>query len=166
MKAVNLLCILMLVSCATRKKTIIYSAIASSLAGALVGKAVSPNDESNSVNMAGGMIVGAIVGGAYGDSVYKDRHPDVEMDIIPLKNEEDVKSEEFKLGSLGIPIYVPEIVDSTDKSYVNVDKEHSKIARRQYVIEHQANERSIITNDGRKFIYPAIKIIEVGIENE
>lgn len=167
MKFNVLLIALLLSSCATRKKTIIYSALASSIAGTLVGKAVSPNEESNSVNMAGGMIVGAIVGGVYGDSVYRDRHPDIEMKEIPLERSPNrVNQIKLNLSNLGIPSYTPEILKSTDKEYVQVSSQHKGIARRQYVIEHLVEERSIIAPDGKKYIYPKMKIIEVGVENE
>jgi hypothetical protein len=171
MKHLNILIIgTLLCSCATRKKTIIYSAIASSMVGALVGKAVSPNEDSNSVNIAGGMIVGAVVGGVYGDSVYKDRHPDVEMKEIPLNlkypsNPRKNRSE-INLSNIGIPAYMPEIDDSSKKSYVKVDKAHEGIVQRQYVVEHLVRERSIITPDGKKYIYPKMKILEIGVENE
>jgi hypothetical protein len=171
MKLLNMLTIFLLISsCATRKKTVIYSALATSLAGAMIGKAVSPNESSNSVNMAGGMIVGAIVGGVYGDSVYKDRHPNIEMKELPLDlkypSNSPEKYNELSLSNLGIPAYMPEIKESTERKYVQVDKEHQGIVQKQYVIEHVIDKRSIITPNGKKYIYPKMKILEVGVESE
>ena len=166
---VGLLLVLLLTSCATRKKTILYSALAGSALGALAGKELSPNRESDGFNQALGALTGAVALGLAGNMMYDDRHPEREMDISPIDDfhPKKVNDEEgIQLGDLGIPQYVPEIKTSTEKQYYAQKGEHLKNAMKQYVIKHKTQEKSLILKNGKKYVFPEMTILEYGVENE
>jgi hypothetical protein len=160
---------ILLTSCATKKKTILYSALAGSALGMMAGKELSPNKESDGFNQALGAVTGAVVMGLAGNMMYEDRHPERKMDVSPIDDfHRKAPSEEegIQLGDLGIPQYIPEIKTSTEKLYYTQKGEHLKNAMRQYVIKHKTQEKSLILKNGKKYVFPQMTILEYGVENE
>lgn len=168
-RAFLLVLIFALSSCATKKKTILYSALVGTAIGVVAGKELSPNRESDGFNQAMGALSGAIVMGLAGNMMYEDRHPEKGMDISPIddfKYKGPSEEEGIQLGDLGVPQYLPEIESSSKKKYYSQNGDYLKNAMKQYVIKHKTQEKSIILKNGKKYVFPEMIILEYGVENE
>jgi hypothetical protein len=147
-------------SCATRKTTTIYSALAGVVLGGVVGKALSPNEESKKDNAVLGSLVGGGLMAWVGKKLYENQHPDLKMENSPI--EKSLK--DFKFSQIEEVSYSPSVKKSSSRRYLTSKGRKASKAPKQYFIEHEVSEKIIRTDGGKKIVYPSFKYLEYGVE--
>ena len=153
---------IVLCSCSSMKKTIIYSSLAGGLSGAIGGAALSPNSESRGANAAVFGLIGAGVLTLAGYALYKDDPRNYKLDNMLLDNKKDVSLSqddlEIGLGNLKIganlgkeAVYEVPVKDLPERLKGKVN--------RQYLIKYQSKER-YIKKDQKTFYIPAFDVYE------
>ena len=137
MKIANILMILMLVSCSTMKKSMIYPAVGGGLTGAIAGYSLS--DENKGHDKAGNALIwgtiSALIGSGIGYLLYKD-HPENQK----LTHAMDIED-----------ILTPE-----EKQSVSIPMNHSK------TIELKASNEEVIPDELKNRLKkPKVQIFEV-----
>ena len=150
---------LIISSCSSMKKTIVYSSLSGGLAGASAGYALSPDKESQGANAAIFGLVGAGLSALIGYALYEDDPRNQKMNhMLEERKRLDPNSLELDLGNLNIEANL-----SKDEVYQTPAKElpeklKGKI-KQQYIIKYQSKERYL--NKGNKTFYiPSFQIYE------
>ena len=160
-----LIMITVLSGCATRKDTMLYTALASGVVTSLAMTSMAPEGEEKA-NMVVGALGGALFGTWYGDALYEERVPESKMQEYDptngFKSNVRKENEPLSLKHLQmIPDYTPRLKKSESKKYMQVKGEYSKELGRPYSQEHIL-ERQEFEKNGKKWIFPEVKIIELG----
>lgn len=152
--------ILLLNSCSSLKKTLIYSSLTGALTGATSGVVLSPNKESRAANAAVFGLIGAGIATLTGYALYKEdpRNYKLKNMLIEPKKKNLNGPIELGLGALQINANL-----NKDEAYrVPVktlpDKLKGKVIK-QYLIKYQSKERYI--KKGKKTFYiPSFEVYE------
>jgi hypothetical protein len=150
---------LLLSSCSTLKKTIIYSSLAGGMAGAATGALLSPNKESLGANAAVFGLIGAGVTALAGYALYKDDPRNYKLkNMLREKKEINPNEIELGLGNFNInanldkkEVYKVPIKELPDKLKGKVNK--------QYLIKYQSKER-YVKKGNKTYFVPAFDIYE------
>ena len=158
----KLILLLILVSCSTLKKTVIYSSLSGAALGGVGGYSLSPDNESRAANAAIFGVVGAGVAALAGYSLYKDDPRNMKLKHMLEKPKRDG---EIELDLEGININAnleqSEFYKSPSKDLP--EKLRGKI-KEQFIIKYQSKERYV--NQGDKTYYiPSFEIYEHAYEN-
>lgn len=106
-------CLLLVQSCSSHRKQVVYSGMAGGLATAYVSKEASPNKKSENANMLIGFAVGGLLSAYLGHYLYEDSDPT--KDLKPVKKEDLNLGNNLKsLDSLfnNQPVVLPNGLDS------------------------------------------------------
>ena len=93
---------ILLTSCSSIEKSMIYSGLAGAVIGGFVGRFASPDRESDKLNIAIGSMIGGIGGASVGAYFYK-LDPD-NRNIKTMLNTSNGKPDDLKNFDIGIPI--------------------------------------------------------------
>lgn len=155
-----LILIVLLCSCSTMKKTIVYSSLAGGMAGATAGAVLSPDKESQGANAAVFGLLGAGIVALAGYALYEDDPRNQKLTPMLEMNEEqaDPNRVDLDLGGLKIEANL-----SKDEAYSVPTKELPKElqgkVKKQYLIKYQSKEKYIHKGD-KTFYIPAFEIFE------
>ncbi len=155
---------ILLTSCSTLKKTVVYSSLSGAMAGASAGYLLSPDKPSRGVNAAIFGLVGAGVAALAGYSLYEEDPRNKKLNhLLDPQDAIDSGSLELDLDNLRIDANL-----SKEETYKTPVKElppqlKGKI-KKQYVIKYQSKERYL--NKGNKTFYiPPFQIYEHSYES-
>ena len=155
---------MILSSCSTLKKTIVYSSLSGAMAGGAAGYTLSPNKESQGVNAAIFGLIGAGVAALAGYALYEDDPRNQKLNHM-LES-----SDQLGPNKLGLDLNDLKIEANLTQSetFKTPDKKLPKELRgkikKQYIIKHQSKERYI--NKGNKTFYiPSFQIYEHAYDN-
>lgn len=159
---IGILCLLM-GSCSSMKKTLIYSAMAGGATGATAGAVLSPNKESRGANAAVFGLLGAGVAALTGYALYKDDPRNYKLDNMLMdkkksKTSFDPNEIEIGLGNLKIDANL-----NKKEAYKVPVKElppqlKGKV-NKQYLIKYQSKER-YVKKGNKTFYIPAFNVYE------
>lgn len=160
-KLILVLCLVVLCSCSTMKKTIIYSSLAGGMAGAAGGVMLSPNKESQGANAAVFGLIGAGVAALTGYALYKDDPRNYKLDNMLLdEKKKEINPNELEIG-LG-DFKIDASLDKQEAYEVPVKELPEKLrgkVNRQYLIKYQSKER-YIKKGSKTYYVPAFEIYE------
>ena len=155
---------LILSSCSTLKKTIVYSSLSGGLAGATAGYALSPDRESQGANAAIFGLVGAGLTVLIGYALYEDDPRNQKLNH--MLDDKKVTNP----NSLGIDLddFKIEANLSKQEVYETPMKELPAVlqgkVKKQYIIKYESKERYL--NKGNKTYYiPSFQIYEHAYDN-
>lgn len=153
-----LITILLISSCSTLKKTLIYSSLAGGMAGATTGVLLSPNKESQGANAAVFGLVGAGIAVLAGYALYQEDPRNQKLKPMLDMKEDDPNKVDLDLDGLNIEASL-----SQSEKYMSpkmkLPKELEGKIKNQYLIKYQSKERYI--NKGAKTFYiPPFQIYE------
>lgn len=156
--------IIILTSCSSHKRTLIYSSLAGGLTGAMAGSALSPDAYSRPYNAAVFGGVGVVAGALVGHLLYQDDPRNKKLDNILLDDEQKLnhsrKNEDEKLavGPVAIEMnFSPK--ERSDIPQVDLpDKLKDKVAK-PYLIKHTSPE-TYLEKDGHTYYIPPVEIYE------
>jgi len=168
LKSFSLIFIILLVSsCSTMNKTLIYSSIAGAVLGGFIGKELSPDRDSDAFNTVIGATTGAALTTAVGYYFYKDANPALDLKQSPLKEDipmVPIPDQSFGQDKLRI---VPKIGPTGKKEYLkfsdNLPDEIKLTAKKQYFKKYKTEAYSF-DQDGRTYQIPSFEVIENGVE--
>lgn len=164
----------LLLSCASYKKSQIYSSVAGGVLGAFVGSTVgqelSPNPQSDNFNRnigaTTGMLIGAYLGKKMGEEFYKSDPENFEgEELEPIKRNNnnqliELKSSTFQLSDLGLKINPSNSETFITKPTKELPAKYHGDIQKQLVIKHRIPERKIHLPDGRTYILKGTELIE------
>ena len=153
---------LLLSSCSSMKKTLIYSSLAGGMTGAIGGVALSPNKESRGANAAVFGLIGAGVAALAGYALYKDdpRNYKLKNMLIDEDKKVSIDPNELQIG-LG-DLKIDANLGKQEAYEVPVKKLPEKLkgkVNKQYLIKYQSKER-YIKKGAKTFYIPAFEVYE------
>lgn len=153
---------LLLSSCSSLKKSIIYSSLAGGMTGATAGVLLSPDKESRGANAAVFGLLGAGIAAIVGYSLYQDdpRNYKLQNMLMDDEKKEVINPSQLEIGIGDLKIdanmqkqeaYEVPVKDLPEKLKGKVNK--------QFLIKYQSKER-YIKNGSKTFYIPAFDIYE------
>ena len=147
----RILCLaLLLASCSSMKKTVVYSSLTGGFAGATTGALLSPNPESRGANMAIFGVVGAGLSALAGYALYRDDPRNYKLDNMLTDSPKKKKGLEIALDGLTIDAnlkkqeaYKVPVKDLPERLRGKVGE--------QYLIKYRSRERYL--RQGKKTWY-------------
>lgn len=164
-KLICLFVILMMASCSSLKKTIIYSSLAGGMTGAVSGSVLSPEKESRGANALVFGLVGAGIAGLAGYALYQDDPRNYQLqnmlrDEKKREMEEDPNLVPINLDNLTIGATLDK-KEAYEVPLKKIPKELQGKVNKQILIKYQSKERYI--KKGNKTYYvPPFNIYEHG----
>lgn len=164
-KNLRLMCLLIiLASCSSYKRTLIYSSLAGGLTGAMAGAALSPDAYSRPYNAAVFGGVGVVTGALIGHLLYQDDPRNKKLDNMLLDDEQKLnharkyEDEKLAVGPVEIEMnFSPK--ERSDIPQVDLpDKLKDKVAK-PYVIKHTSPE-TYLEKNGHTYYIPSVEIYE------
>ena len=145
--------LLLVASCSTLRKTIIYSALSGGVAGATTGKASSPNRASDGGNVVLFGLGGAAIAAGIGYALYRDDPRNYKLKHMLLG-----KNLDLEVGDLEVHANLDQ-----QKTYhvplIPLPEKLKEKVGKQYLIEHRAREQFI--KKGKKTFYiPSFNVFE------
>lgn len=168
MKKISFLAILLLLnSCATKKRTLIYSALGGAVLGGFIGRELSPSNDADNLNTAIGGTAGGALGAGIGYLLYKDANPEMSLPKVPIKDEQSLDpliDNNFGMDKIKI---TPKIIPLGERQYIPFDKsvpdELRSNAKKQYFKKYRTEAYSF-EQDGQTYVVPSFDVIVNGVE--
>lgn len=155
---VIVLCIV-LSSCSTMKKTIIYSSLAGGMTGATAGALLSPNEKSRGANAAVFGLIGAGVVALAGYALYQDDPRSYKLKNM-LREQKQLNPNEIELGLGDIKIDASlEKKEAHKVPVTELPKQLQGKVNQQYLIKYQSKER-YVKKGNKTFYIPAFEVFE------
>ena len=148
MKSSTLICLILLSSCSTLKKSIVSGAVIGGMAGAGGGAIFSPNDYSRDKNAYVFGVMGALVGAGLGYLFHEEpKKAGYKSPMIldePIQNHQEVPLFDFSPELKNVK---PEVNFKPVKKYEvpqeKLPKELEGKVKKQYIIEYEADARTL-----------------------
>jgi hypothetical protein len=154
-----LVLIILLSSCSTLKKTLVYSAMSGGLAGVAGGIALSPNKQSTGANAAVFGLIGAGVAAITGYVLYKDDPRNYKLKhMLMEKKPIDPDELEINLGAFKIDANL-EKKEAYKVPVKDLPKELKGKVNKQYLIKYQSKER-YVKKGTKTFYIPPFEVFE------
>jgi hypothetical protein len=146
-------------SCASLKKTLIYSALSGGLAGSATGIALSPDKASRGANAAVFGLIGAGIVAMSGYALYQDDPRNYKLKHMLMDKKEIDSSElELGLGDLKIDANL-EKKEAYRVPVTELPKELQGKVNKQYLIKYQSKER-YVKKGNKTFYIPSFEVFE------
>ena len=160
MRVSTVVFVLLLVSCSTLKKSIIYSALSGGMVGATSGAILSPDKPSQGANAVVFGLIGAGVAALAGYALYQDDPRNYKLNSMLLPEEKRPLPDEVDigLGNINIQAKLQEQEGYKVPLGELPDKLKGKV-KQQYLIKYQSKER-YVTNGSRTFYIPSFEVYE------
>ncbi len=161
--SIKILLLIMVTSCSSLKKTLIYSSLAGGMTAATAGVMLSPNNESRGANAALFGVLGAGVAALAGYALYKDDPRNYKLNNMLIPPKDPISSVnpnelEIGLGSLKIDANL----NKKEAYKVPVRELPEKLkgkVNKQYLIKYQSKER-YVKKGAKTFYIPAFDVYE------
>lgn len=164
MKSIHLILICLLItSCSSMKKTIIYSSLAGGMTGATAGALLSPNKKSQGANAAVFGLIGAGVAALAGYALYKDDPRNYKLKNMLLDKEKEAKEInpnglEIGLGNFKIDANLNK-KETYEVPLKELPEKLKGKVNKQFLIKYQSKER-YVKKGNKTFYIPAFDIYQ------
>jgi hypothetical protein len=162
------LLILLIVSCATKRDTIRFSAIGGAIAGGMAGSALSPNDESKEANALVFGLLGGVVAAYIGNEIYEDdpRNSKRESLIFDEKYKDDEinkSSADMRLGDLGVNLNAQPVEEYELPKSELPENLRDVLKPKSFKFKTQ---KTYFEKNGKTYVVPEFEYYEVFMEKE
>lgn len=176
MKINQIICLLfalLLSSCSTQRKTLLYSSGVGAATGAVIGRGASPDKESNLLNTGIGAAIGTVIGLLIGYFIYEDGNPTKNLKEVSPEDSKDKKGLPYESKDPGKedeidflkgmePVGEKKPVKATYNENIHKDVKE-ELKKKQFVQDYKIPKK-IIKKDGKTIIVPEQRIMEIGVE--
>ena len=155
--------VILLSSCSTMKKTLIYSSLSGATLGASAGYALSPDDESRGANALVFGVVGAGLTALAGYALYENDPRNKKLKHMLEKKKLNPNEIEIDLGGINIDadLKKSDVFSSPVKALPEALKGKVK---EQFIIKYESKER-YVNKDNKTYYIPSFEVYEHAYDN-
>lgn len=145
-----LMLFLILSSCSSYKRTMIYSSLSGCATGGLSGRALSPNKESKNANLLFGCAIGGAITAGVSHLLYEDNPLNKTLPPMKLDKTDEINQSTIDLGKIQLNLN-PKAVSKHPIPIENLPDDMKRFVDTPYVIKHYQPPTTI--KEKNKIIY-------------
>jgi len=157
-KVTSIAILVVLQSCSSMKKTIIYSTLTGAVVGGASGFVLSPNTESRGANTAVFGLIGGVVTGLVGYALYKADPRNNKLNHMLLDNKVDPNKIDIGFNNFNIKADLKK-QEAYKIPLKNLPPKLKGKVKQQFVIKYTSKERYVQKGD-KTFYIPAFDVYE------